>query len=62
MKDHTVSKIVKEIKSKRVWGEMEGKQFFQKKMLSKNFTIFLNMFSETFIQKIFETNFIFHVK
>ena len=46
MKGFRVTKIVKAIKFEGVWDELEAKK----------------MFPETFIHKIFETSFSFHVK
>ena len=46
MKDLRVTKIVKEIKFEGILGELESK----------------NMFPETIIHKIFETNSSFHVE
>ena len=46
MKGLRVTKIVKEVKFEGVWGELESKK----------------RFTETMIQKIFETNSSFHVK
>ena len=51
MKGLRVTKIVKEIKFERVWDELKAKKLRSKKL-----------FSETSIQKIFESNSIFHAK
>ena len=56
MKGLRITKIFKETKFDGVWGELESKIFETRDHQSGN------IFSETIIQKIFETKPSFHVK